>query len=114
MVEVVNAVSGLELRGRVKKDLKTIPHGWVEFYDDVTGNVIKQAQELQDNHNWERFTEFIVNQIADWNLGDEHGKLLPIKAESILKLPSRVITEISQYQAEILTSQKSDSQKKNS
>jgi hypothetical protein len=104
-----------ELRGTVRKDVPFIKGAWVEFFDDITMDVIVKAQELNEvnKSNILANLDVLVNQIAFWNFADQDGKLLDINIASIQKLPMKLLNWIATSQTEILKDMsKVDSDKK--
>lgn len=93
-----------DLRNIVRKELKTVPGGWIDFYDDITAGEIKKAQEAQKTGDISSSFEMVLSQIADWNFADNTEAILPITVESFDKLPIKIIKEIAELQAEILSS----------
>ena len=92
-----------DLRNIVHKEMTTVPGGWIEFYDDITAGEIKKAQEAQVTGDISASFEMILSQIAEWNFSDATGTILPITVESFDKLPIKIIKEIADIQAEILS-----------
>lgn len=90
-----------ELRNVVRKDLKTIPGAWVDLFDDITVEQVTKAQDLGENPDIVSTLSVLILQIFDWNFSDDKGKL-DITIENLKRLPLKIITELSQLQAEVV------------
>lgn len=97
----MNTVNIFELRNKVRKDIDYIEGAWVEFWDDVTIQAINEAQEAQKTGDTNSALRLVFNQIADWNLADEKGKL-EITFDNMLRLPVKILTWMSTAQNDIL------------
>lgn len=80
---LVNAISREAIK-TVKKEVPMIEGGWVEFYDDLTGEDQTYLVGIKDNE--EGGYELTKRMIADWNFADEKEKKLDISVENIKRL----------------------------
>ena len=102
-MDSVNVLSS-ELRGTFRKEVPSIKGAWVEFFDDITMDVISKAQDSikSGTPDITANLDIVANQIAFWNFADQDGKILPVNVDSLKKLPMKLIMWISTTQQEIL------------
>lgn len=115
-MDTVNILSS-DLRNKIRKEVSFVSGAWVEFFDDITMDVVSKAQEAsKESNNIETSLEIIVNQIADWNFADKDKNILPISVETLKKLPSKILFWFGETQKEILANinQTEDTKKKES
>lgn len=120
MTDTVNVFSP-DLRNKVKRTVDFLPTAWVEFYDDITMDVIEKAQELKTafekpdqniSESMSKNYDVMISQICSWNFADTEGKVLPINADTLKKLPYRFIKWISDTESELLNSPAIEDKKK--
>ena len=102
-MDTINVLSS-DLRSKIKKNSPVVG-AWVEFYDDITMDQAKKAQEMISRDDINSSLELLLPMIADWNFAGTDGKL-PLTIESLSKLPSKLVRWLSQMQKEILQDNK--------
>lgn len=92
-----------ELRSVVRKDCPLFEGSWVDFYDDINVDDVRNAQKVASNPEAiDENLRFIANQIKDWNFADAEGKKLPISVEGIGKLSMKLLGWLARAQWEVL------------
>jgi len=96
-----------------KKNYPKDPELWIEFYDDITTGIAKEAS-IVDLTNREAQVnigmKLAYSVIKDWNFGDSNGDKLEVSLENIDLLPSSIMEWIVAESEDILN-KKSDKKK---
>jgi hypothetical protein len=101
MADTVN-VFAPELRKKIRKEVDFIPGAWVEFWDDITLDQARKAQDVLNSKSITTNLDIMVNQIVDWNFADAENKKLEVTIDNLAKLSIKLITWISTQERDIL------------
>ncbi len=93
------------LRTVVEKEIPFLKGAFISFYDSPTAADLKKANQLKEDQDFDSSLDFILSQIADWNLSDDNGKL-EVNRENLERLPINVINWIAQAPAGIIKEHK--------